>query len=151
MSGADLFFRQRTFNRFTAGRVDILDGPACAQPVHLAPKTIDAPGYPQSDSQVFGHGPDIVLCYGPIHFPGRVAAVNIMVPQLQLLARHAPLQQVQNTGKAVFAAGEQDDDLIVVLQGQEAVQIDRLHMRRVLSAGYRRDLTGTFTMDSTDR
>ena len=49
-SGTNLLFRKRTFPGDSCERVYVLDRPACADSVHLAPEAIDPPGYPQGDS-----------------------------------------------------------------------------------------------------
>ena len=76
-------------------------------------------------------------------------AVDVMVPKLHLLLGNTPFQQVQNTGEAVLAAGEQNDNLVVLLQGQETVQIDGLHMGRIFPPGERWGLSNTSAIDGS--
>ena len=129
LRGADLLLRQLAFPNDTAIRFSILDWPACAHPVDLAPKTIDAPGCAEDKSQILRNGSDIGLCDGPVHFSVRVPSVNIMVPEFDPFPWDATLQKIQDTCQAVFPAGEKDDNFFILLQRKQLRKINAVHVR----------------------
>ncbi len=74
---------------------------------------------------------DIMGGTAPVHPPGRIPAVYIMVPEFDLLLRDAQLQQLIITGDTVLPAGNQQDDPVILFQWKKFLQQDLFHILRI--------------------
>ena len=75
-------------------------------------------------------------CAAPVHPPGRIPAVYIMVPEFNLLLRDAQFQQLIITGDTVLPTGNQEDDQVVLFQWQKLLQPDPFHILRIPAPRY---------------
>lgn len=78
-------------------------------PVELAREPAFAPRKIDGNAEMCGDGADIPGGAGPIH-EARALAIDIMVVELDVVRRHAEVEQMQQRGEAVLSAAERDDD-----------------------------------------
>src|SRR5271166_914139 len=80
---------------------------------HLALEPADLPRVVDRHAEGFGDRFAVGPRAWPIHERRALATIHVVVPQLDLAFRYAEVEQVQQAGKAVFAARERHDDHVV--------------------------------------